>query len=388
MKYNYDIQNGSAPDGTTISSPSENTTNHSGNPNTTNHSGTNNTIYQSGTSINHGGATKQAFKENAIPILLVIPLLLGLMLPPRTGGGNGQGHNHVRQETSHRTLPRWGREMESRYSFKAYITVLQLWSVMTDLAPYQQVAAVILRLSGAAKDLARTLTPNEILNGGISPSGVQLDPLSYLVVGLHARFAPPGEETRLQAMTDFLSFGRRNGEGINQVLTRYEIVRQRARAEGFFVISTEGCALQLRRACGVSTNQMMQLLQPFNTNPPASERQSHCLEKRMGHITEKPPGNIGATLHGSRGGGSSHLLAESCNTSAINHSGASAGDTIQGSDQQNHLLGQTPSPEQQWIATYMTNRGTGSSPSWQDSSCQNHWGMPEEATGSGADWQS
>ena len=47
-------------------------------------------------------------------------------------------------------------------------------------------------------------------------------PISYLVVGLHARFAPLGEETRLQAMTDLLSFGRRNGEGINQVLTRYE----------------------------------------------------------------------------------------------------------------------------------------------------------------------
>ena len=112
--------------------------------------------------------------------------------------------------------------MESRYSFKTYITDLQLWPMMTDLAPYQQVAAVILRLSGAAMDLARTLTPNETLNGGVSPSGVQLDPLSYLVVGLHARCAPLGEETRLQAMTDLLSFGRRNGEGINQVLTRYE----------------------------------------------------------------------------------------------------------------------------------------------------------------------
>ena len=84
--------------------------------------------------------------------------------------------------------------------------------MMTDLAPYHQVAAVILRLPGAAKDLARALTPNEILNGGISDGGVQLDPLSYLVVGLHARFAPLGKETHLQAMVDPLCFGRRNGE--------------------------------------------------------------------------------------------------------------------------------------------------------------------------------
>ena len=166
--------------------------------------------------------------------------------------------------------------------------------MVTDLAPYQQVAAVILCLSGAAEDLVRTFTPNEILNGGISPSGLQLDPLSYLVVGLHARFAPLGEETRLQAMTDLLSFGRRSGEGMNQVLTRYEIVRQRARTEGFFAMSTEGCAFQLLRACGVSANQMMHLLQPFNTNLPANEQQLNSLFasiSRMGHITENTPGN-------------------------------------------------------------------------------------------------
>ena len=146
-------------------------------------------------------------------------------------------------------------------------------------------------------------------------------------------------------MTDLLSFGRRNGEGINQVLTRYEIVRQWARTEGFFAMSTEGCAFQLFRACGVSTNQMMQLLQPFNTNLPAHEQQLNALFAsmgRMGHITENTPGNISAALHGSRGGGSPHLLIEPIRTSTIYHSGASAGDTTQGSDQQNHLLGQTP----------------------------------------------
>ena len=391
MKYNYNLKNGSVPDGTTNNFPDDNATNHSDSFNFTNHSVTNNTIYQSGNSINHGGEIKQALSANAVPILLIIPLLVGLMLPPRTGGGNAQGHNHVHQETSHRTPPRWGPEMESRYSFKTYITDLQLWSMMTDLAPYQQVAAVILRLSGAAKDLARTLTPNEIMNGGISPTGVQLDPLSYLVVGLHSRFAPLGEETRLQAMTDLLSFGRRGGEGINQVLTRYEIVRQRARTEGLFVMSTEGCALQLLRACGVSTNQMMQLLQPFNTNLPANELQLSALfaaMRRMGHITENTPGNIGATLHGSRGGGSPHFLAESVNASTTNHSGTSDDAATDGNDQQNHLLGHIPYPEQQWTATYMTNHGTGSSSSsWQNPSSLNHWGNLEDTTGSGAYWQ-
>ena len=107
-------------------------------------------------------------------------------------------------------------------------------------------------------------------------------------------------------MTDLLSFGRRNGEGINQALTRYEIVRQRARTEGFSDMSTEGCALELLRSCGVSTNQIVQLLQPFNTNLPAKEHElkaPFAPMRRIGHITKNTPGNIGATLHGSRGSG-------------------------------------------------------------------------------------
>ena len=36
----------------------------------------------------------------------------------------------------------------------------------------------------------------------------------------------------------------------------------------------------------------------------------------------------------------------------------------------------------------MTNHGTGNSSPWQESSSLNHWGTPEEATGSGAYWQS
>ena len=115
-------------------------------------------------------------------------------------------------------------------------------------------------------------------------------------------------------------------------------------------MSTEGCALQLLRACGVSTNQMMQVLEPFNTNLPANEQQLNALfasMRRTGHITENTPGNIGAALHGSRGSGSPHLLTETYQTSAsaIKHSGASVEDTTRVSDQQSHLLGQTPTPE-------------------------------------------
>ena len=171
MKYLYDILSGSVPEGTTANLPNDSiTTNHNGN--------IDNTINHGGNSANHGVRVEPALKGNTIPILSAIPLLIGSMLPPG-GGGNGRGHNRVRQETSHRTPPRWGPEMEPKYSFKTYIVDPQLWSTMTDLAPYQQFAAVIPRLSGAAEDLARTHPPAEKINGGLT-DGVQLDPLSYL----------------------------------------------------------------------------------------------------------------------------------------------------------------------------------------------------------------
>ena len=94
-----------------------------------------------------------------------------------------------------------------------------LWSMLTDLAPHQQVAAIILRLEGAARELARTLTPQEITNGGMI-NGVMVDPVSYIVYGLHARFAQLGEESRLVAMTEMLSFSRGPRESINEVLSK------------------------------------------------------------------------------------------------------------------------------------------------------------------------
>lgn len=57
------------------------------------------------------------------------------------------------------------------------------------------------------------------------------------------------------AMTEPVNFSRRPNEGINDVLARYEIIRQRAHDEGKFVMSIEGCALQLLRACGASAQQ-------------------------------------------------------------------------------------------------------------------------------------
>eukprot|EP00972_Heterocapsa_arctica_P068253 10083726-Heterocapsa_arctica.AAC.1 len=79
-------------------------------------------------------------------------------------------------------------------------------------------------------------------------------------------------------MTDVMSLSRKPNERINDVLTRCEIVRQQARTEGRFVMSSEGCALQLLRAFGASAQQLMQLIQPFSQMMDAMRRMEHILE--------------------------------------------------------------------------------------------------------------
>jgi hypothetical protein len=134
--------------------------------------------------------------------------------------------------------------------------------LLTDLQPAQQAAAIVMRLGGAARELVRRITPEEILHGGLV-NGVQVDPITYIVAGLQQIFAILYDEHRLAAMTQLLAFSRRQGESINGTFARYEVVRQRAAREGHFGMSWEGCSLQILRARNVSSQQMIQIRQPF-----------------------------------------------------------------------------------------------------------------------------
>ncbi len=143
-----------------------------------------------------------------------------------------------------------------------------------------------MRLGGAAREMARMMTPQEMMNGGLQ-NGVQVDPVTYLLGALHARFSALEEESRLASMTEMLAFARLPGENINTLLARYETVRQRAAIEGQFVMSTEGCPLQILRACGISSHQFSILLQPCQGQLPQRDAQLSqlCTQlRRLGRI--------------------------------------------------------------------------------------------------------
>ena len=222
--------------------------------------------------------------------LIIVGIVL-LMMPRMSTGS---------REFNYRVPPEWSPENEQTYSYRAYMTDLSIWCLLTDLQPHQQAAAIVSRLGGTAREYARMLNPNELMFGGVQ-NGVHVDPVTYILAGLHSRFSPLEEESRLTAMTEFMAFARKPGEPINSVLSRYETVRQRAAMEGQFTMPIEGCSLQLFRALGVGAQQLMTLLQPFNGQLPRNQQQFNemCQNlRRYGHITEHYPGNIAQSLHG------------------------------------------------------------------------------------------
>ena len=223
---------------------------------------------------------------------LIIFIILCLMMP---AGGGGGGRDH-----GFRLPPSWDPAHESTYSFRAYLTDLSMWVLLTDLQPQQQAAAIVMRLQGGAREFARMITPQELMNGGLH-NGVMVDPVTYVIAGLHARFSPLEEESRLSAMTEMMAFTRKPGESINAVLSRYEVVRQRAALEGQFTMPIGGCALQLFRAIGVGPQHMMTLLQPIGGQLPTNDLEfaTVCQSlRRYGHIQENHPNNIGQALQG------------------------------------------------------------------------------------------
>ena len=166
---------------------------------------------------------------------IVLPWILGVLLLVTSAGivshmMPGLGGGSRTENFNYRIPPSWSPENDSSYSFRAYMTDISLWVMLTDLAPHQQCAAIIMRLGGGARELARMISPQEIVTGGWR-DGQLLDPVTYLLGALQLRFADLEEETRLQSMTEMLAFARRSGETINAMLARYEVVRQRAANE-------------------------------------------------------------------------------------------------------------------------------------------------------------
>ena len=206
--------------------------------------------------------------------------------------------NNGAQAPNQREAPRWNPDDPSAPSFRSWLTDISHWCLRTQMPPHEQALSIADNLGGTAREMTRTITPQEFLVGG-QVNGVQLDPVSYIIAGLHSQFAQLDEETRIQAMCEFLAFNRRSSESINSMLARHEIVRNRARVDGRFDMGVEGVALQIVRILHFTPHQLVELLRTFGGSFPSNEGELRLMTneiRRNARITENVPNNIGSFL--------------------------------------------------------------------------------------------
>ena len=143
----------------------------------------------------------------------------------------------------------------------------------------QKTAAIILQLGGAARELARSMSYHDITQGGLI-NGTQVDPVTYLLTHLAHQLAPLGEEARLRAMGELMNFHRNPSEQIDGMLSRFMTLRYRAAqlAGQGMVMSWEGYAWLLLRACGVTQHQLINVLQPYQggVSPTRKQHSTRC----------------------------------------------------------------------------------------------------------------
>ena len=172
------------------------------------------------------------------------------------------------------------------------------WSILSQLEPARKAAAIVMRLQGSAREFANALPPNTIIHGGIV-NGVQVEPTSFLMHALAERYAALGEEASLDAMSAMMNFDSQPGERVDELLIRFDNVRQMAIEYGQLNLNIQGITWILLKALHLNETQLMTLLQPLGGRFPQTQAELDDLRlraRRMGHIVENTPGNIAATL--------------------------------------------------------------------------------------------
>ena len=63
--------------------------------------------------------------------------------------------------------------------------------------------------------------------------------MTFLMHALFERYAQLGEETRLAAMTELMTLSRHGQERIDDLLTRFDTIRQRANDQGQMMLNVQ-----------------------------------------------------------------------------------------------------------------------------------------------------
>ena len=209
-------------------------------------------------------------------------------------------NNHFRQNgyQDMRAPPPWSPENARNYSFQRWSRDVLIWSIVSELEPARKAALTISRLQGSAAEFAQQLPADRVIGGGMI-NGQRADPMTWLMHQLYEHYGQLGEEVQLAAMRDLMEFGRRPNERVDELLARFDTVRNRANELANLGFGVQGYTWLLLRALNITDQQLMQLLQPTGGRMPNNAQEFNDMRaqlRRMGHILEGNPGNVASTL--------------------------------------------------------------------------------------------
>ena len=161
--------------------------------------------------------------------------------------GMGKGGYEAGFSTQ-RIPPTWGPERQD-LSFRQYKTQLKLWLLACHgtIQEHQVGPTVAQRLTGLAYKFAVELMEHDetILTHGTlatdtttAESGVEV-----LMRLLEAKWSVPQETQQVEAISQYIDWHRQSGESLNDAITRFELLRGRARTQGPIEIAISRCFL-------------------------------------------------------------------------------------------------------------------------------------------------
>ena len=290
-----------------------------------------------------------------------------------------------------RMPPSWGPEMQEQYSFRQWSHDILVWSVAVEGDPSRKAALLTMALKGVAAEYIKSLPPAVLINGGMI-NGNAADPLTFIMHSLAERFSLLGEEVRMSSLTDLFHF-RRNfaaNEKVDELIARFELVRQRAHDQGQLTISIPGLCWLLLKALEVTDNQLMQLLARTDGRMPVTEAEFAALKlqlRRMGHILEHAPNNIAAALRSSGQGQRPTFLAQPTETQAFVAQPGNPPHSAAWSDvgMGNAYMAQDGYAAQGWGSSGLSHSGWGESSAAAAEPSNAWWTEPDDTWGSDTD---
>ena len=195
---------------------------------------------------------------------------------------------------SSKVPPAWSPERDKFYPLRIWVQDLRLWSRATDIDEDKKGPCAAQRVGGSARELVRELDVDILANGMLLANAqgipVQTSGLECLIRAISRRYAPLEQELEIHCISEILMFKRAPGEDTDGVVSRFEIVRERALAGAGFDMSWIGFSFLLLTVLGISKAQWPLLLAPTQSALPRTQQEYQAFInyiRRQGHLYDR-----------------------------------------------------------------------------------------------------